>query len=319
MDCLVTKLKGVVSDTNLLPLGAMILHVSKQEDDSNNQMFELHIQTTEAQEIKVINGDSNLTLDSTMSSGWKNQFAVNSGYDNVFYCKNGNYDLLITNKYAITRLGKRDSNVDSRAISFDIDSLKYSKDLECIAQKPLVNLSGALSSLEGKTFGFLYLSGSEVTGDINTLNNIGVKTIDGICVINLQNLSNVTGNISSLTKSYDAAKILDLRNNGFQVNVEDVQRLFPNITELNIIGRNVSGSIDNFNLPVTIFRNFTTRITGSIENMVKAQRAAGRTTGTIDAGGDWASDISFNGGKSLNGILSWTETQITLGETTITA
>lgn len=71
MDCLITKLKGRVSDDTLPVLGRMYIGVLHQESPSSITQ-KLVITSSEAQTISVEGGESNLTLDESMSTGWTN-------------------------------------------------------------------------------------------------------------------------------------------------------------------------------------------------------------------------------------------------------
>lgn len=127
-----------------------------------------------------------------------------------------------------------------------------------------------------------------------------LNDIDGIEIIDLGQDSNdnhLTGNISSLVKT--GLKNVDLGGN--QSVTGDILS-FGNITTLeNIALRN-------------------TLVAGTIESFVAAQRAAGRTTGSVSGNSAGWGNVTFNGSTTnAKGAVSWTATTITMNGVTINA
>ena len=103
MDCLVTKLKGTVNDNSLLPLGGMFFKVVQNIDAQANQRT-LIFMTTKSTELSVVGGANNF-VSSDMVSNPKNTINVNA-YEGVnTYCKDGDYNILLKDKYSLLELG----------------------------------------------------------------------------------------------------------------------------------------------------------------------------------------------------------------------
>lgn len=140
---------------------------------------------------------------------------------------------------------------------------------------------------------------SSMSLDIAEIGN-KIRDIDGIENIFLgqDGLDNhLTGNISSLVKT--GIKNIDLGGN--QSVTGDILS-FGNITTL-----------ENIALRKTL-------VSGTIESFVAAQRAAGRTTGSVSGNSAGWGNVTFNGSTTnAKGAVSWTATTITMNGVTINA
>lgn len=332
MDCLVTKLKGTVNDSTLLPLGGMYINIIQQEEvTAYGQRLVLNV--SEAQTIKVENGEANLTTDSGMSSGWVSSYELTPNIDNTLYCKNGNYRILIPNKYSIRGIG-RWGNTDSRAISYNIDDLKYSANSLRLFNGSNAKIYGNLDSLAGKELVCAY-GLSNITGKISDVNNIKFKKESSLpCGIVLAASSAISGDLSELihTEYSDNVTIFKAFNNvdaslSPSGSIDSLASVFPNLTSIDFHGstlnkNRITGDIKNLTMPLTSMVIYHSNITGAIEDFVATQRLAGRTTGSCSNGGWWGNTITFKGSpisKATADTLSWTATQITCADETITA
>lgn len=256
MDCLITKLKGIVDDNSLLKLGEFRIELS---DFSNQAYFDLQsdVEQTISSENGLINNESN-TLRINASSP-------------TFFIENGkNVKLSIPNKYALTTFNI--PNIKNIKSSDGENELGIFK----IIEKKLVKLSVQYSSVEG---------------DISYLANF----------TNLVNL-----NIGASLLKGDIASISNLK----------ITSLWCHDLS------NLSGDFGAIRCPLEHFVTFGNGITGTFEEFVKTQRLAGRTNGSItdDTNNNFNEDaITFNGTNPEASTVSWTPTQITCGETTITA
>lgn len=86
--------------------------------------------------------------------------------------------------------------------------------------------------------------------------------------------------------------------------------------------RGLTGDITSLGSMTTLenLALYATNVSGTMESFVAAQRASGRTTGTITgSGGNWG-QVTFNGSRdNAKGAVSWTETTITMNGITIDA
>lgn len=325
MDCLVTKLKGTVNDNSLLPLGGMLIHVEQQEEQTA-EALQLNLSSSVAQTISVVGGMANLTLDSNMASGWVSSIELKAGdvYPrNVIYCKNGTYDILVPNKYALIRIGDYDAAMDSKAISVDIDDLKYSNDLHLLHLNSNLN-KGDLSSLQGKSFGLIEISSQNITGDINEfLENVTI--IDNISeskALTFRRAEGLYGTINP-SKNIDKLGTFSIGNaDNIIANIDTLLLKMPNLEKLGLYNcPQVTGNIGNVSLPLTSMTIYGTGVTGKIEDFVAKQRAAGRTSGTCSNGGWWGNTITFKNAQIAYGqdTLEWTPTTIKCMGESITA
>lgn len=302
MECLVTKLKGSVSDTSLKKLGELrILDIKKKESSSSNN---INITADEPVKLALSNGYF------TDSTGAEN-YGSEAEYSDVGTLKKYYYsddtDLSIVSKYSLI-------SVEVQAISGIIDGglkeFSYCQSLKGInipnmigTQGDIEDLSslislqtiilpptakGNLSSLENfKNLVQFVLYNSELTGDISVF-----KELSKIASISISN-TKVSGDISSLAN-------------------------LASLTSFAGSGTAVSGSINSLKCPLERL-SITPNMTGSIEEFVKSQRSAGRTTGSLQCTSTGWNNITFNGATPEDTTITWTSTQITCGETTITA
>lgn len=331
MDCLITKLKGRVSDDTLPVLGRMYISVSQQESPSSATQ-KLVITSSEAQTISVEGGAENLTTDESMSSNWVSSIDLVPNLETTVYCKNGDYKIIIPDKYSITRIGKWDSNINSAAISLNIDDFKYSNGFKGIFLGSGAHIYGDLSSMKGKPINLL-ASLNNITGKISDINNICWATWTGYIGIIINGESILTGNLSDLTHTEysDVVTRLSLQRNNKDFNIAgDISVLgtvFPNLTYLNLSGvsmnvNNITGNIEDLTMPLETLVIYNSNIEGSIESFVATQRAKGRTNGSCSNGGWWGNKITFKGSaptKNTIDTLTWTSTQITFCDETIDA
>lgn len=251
MDCLVTKLKGIVNDDSLYGLGE--IRISKSYADEFTQIGQsFRIAFIKDATIRII-GDGYFT-DSTGSSNNGKTIECTANTAVNFYVSNGNFEIALSDKYSIVYLGL--SKADEATGSYNYNKTK--------------NIVGNLDALKYCT---------------------NMKTfVAGI-------ISNIQG---------------DLKILGY----------LPSLRTLDISQTKISGNISVLKCPLESLNiDRCANIIGSVESFVAAQRGAGRTTGSckLNVGSD--SPITFDGSKldNSNNSLSWTSSQITIGEKTITA
>ena len=176
-----TKYPSAVNNDNLLRIGEMRIHISG--DNREKPFFMAFDKNTE---LEII-GDGYFTDDTyTQNLGKKTSYPANSS--NYLYLSNGNYDVAILNKYAITYLSGGKNNT----ASLDIDSLKYSTNITSISiSGPLT--TGDLSSFSGLSeLTYLNISVPLITGDLSSLSGLNELTV-------IELSSKITGDVSSLS------------------------------------------------------------------------------------------------------------------------
>ena len=233
-----TKYPSAVNNDNLLRIGEMRIHIS-----GDNKEKPLYMTFNKNTELEII-GDGYFT-DSTYTQnlGKKTSYPADSG--NYLYLSNGNYDVAILNKYAITYLSKG-QNVTA---SLDIDSFKYSTNITFISiGGPLT--TGDLSSLSGLSkLSTLDINGTSVTGDLSSLSGLSELT-------NIDLSSKITGDVSSLSSLTKLTRLTQFNvDTGYGIH-GDFSYLGPKVQYVAswsllsgswTAGRRTSGNIISFN------------------------------------------------------------------------
>lgn len=181
-NCLVTKLKGVVDNDNLVKIGEYKMHISLASAIAN---------------AKIAGNDGTITIlgNNNYYFTQKGQQVKTISYSNtVFTWPAGEYDVLFTNKYGIT--------ICEGVTGFDLDVLSFSKGLTYIGSQS--NARGDLSFLKDKhltaglainSTSFTYNRG--VTGSLSSIapavKNVNVMLISTSIVGDIASLGN-TGN-----------------------------------------------------------------------------------------------------------------------------
>lgn len=207
-DCLVTKLKGVVDNDNLLKIGEFIININAQEVDTHSNMLCLSGATS----VRVI-GDGLIALnDNTPNT--KN-VTLSPGNEYITF-GSGIYKLAVASKYDLysyTEASKYSKNYSWQAI-VNLEDLVYAQDSIEIACSALsiANKYAPLSKLKNKKT--IYISGgnSELGGRDN---DILIANISELAGGNIQKLglfaqNTITGNINDLGTCLNLIR-LDLR------------------------------------------------------------------------------------------------------------
>lgn len=280
MDCLITKLKGAVNDDSLLKLGELRLKITSISGENSQSIRVGTLTEGVTLSLKIIGGGHFTDLDGSENYGTTKDVTTAE----TLYISNGNYYLSITSKYELSNL----SVLTDMDIVGGLEELKFSDKLISLSLEGS-DVSGDLSLLSGFTNLYnLYLTSSQVTGNISSLSGL-----TKLQTLNMSELLGVEGDIS-------------------------VFQNMASLQTLNLYHTNVTGNISSLKSPLNTLSINGLNLTGTIEGLVTAQRSAGRNTGSIQTYG-WPSAITFNGDAPENNTISWTSTQITCGDTTITA
>ena len=208
--CLVTKLNGVCTNDRLLKVGEFRMKISRVSSP-NNKTQGLMLESSAPIKLNII-GDGYFT-DSTLSNNLGKEIDV-TGAQNVFF-SNGDYDISILNKYKICRIQTGANGVqfvesDQQNKSFDIDGLKFSKDMITIDTNSK-GVSGNLSSLESLTkLDRINIYGSSIYGDISALRNLTALTSLDIRNTNLSGDISALRNLTALTNSLNLSGLLNI-------------------------------------------------------------------------------------------------------------
>ena len=320
MDCLVTKLKGIVNNDTLLPLNGMFIKVVSNYDQnlSNSQRYLFLLSKNDIQ-VSVVGGDNNFTTNSDLTTGEKNTITVNSVSGTGAYLKKGNYTLLVSDKYSLTSIGELTNEVNG--LSFNINDLKFNDGFPNIYANIVYNdIEGDLSILAGKTIQN-FKAGSKITGNIEVINDINWE--NNYCVFNVFSRERlITGNIANLSVNNKIAVFGINSQTKVTGSLSTISDKFPNLSQLIVQNSNITGDIGDITSPIIFMGVYNCPgISGTIEDFVATQRSHGRNTGTCDNGGAWDNNVTLNGNPINNGSNSftWTASQITCGDITVNA
>lgn len=264
MECLVTKLKGTVDDTSLLKMGEMRLKKSRVSS-WNDRAQSFVIAFNEPVTLSII-GDGYFTdKEGTANKG--KDLSISAGSSVDVYVSNGDFEISIPNKYALSRFnfnsGESDDTLDAemnKSKSFDVASLNYSHALAYLS----LYSTGAYGDARGWNFPMLenvYLGNSDIVLNTKALGtfklvkevNAGKLNIDGdiselsgLTAIQILNLSetDINGDVASLS-DLDKLQVLMLNNcASVYGNLSSFVKL-TKLTRLSISYTGVTGSIDS--------------------------------------------------------------------------
>lgn len=258
--CLVTKLKGSVSDSSFKKIGEMRIKFGVSKT-ANKQTRGLSMMFSKDVKLEII-GDGYFTDETITENKGKTYSATAWGSGHMVYISNNSVELSISDKYSLVSIATYDgqknqwSTFDPKEISFDIDDLRYSSSLDSLKLRG-TSTYGDLSSLAANTsLKYLDLQGTGVKGDVANLKNkanmthlflLGNSFYGDIASLSskakLEYLTitspNVSGDISSLSKSVKLVS-LDLTFTGISGDFTSLKNC-SNMTSIS--GERLSGDL----------------------------------------------------------------------------
>lgn len=195
-DCLVTKLKGVVNNDNLLKVGEIRLNVAWNDTSAANASF--YIRSSENVTVKV-NGTGIGGNPGALNS---NTYLLNANATARLYITNDVTEVFVDNKYSLVII----SVANNLNISTTVDDIKYSNigDLGNIGLAGDIGDLAALASLVK-----LNVFGDNLYGNIERLSNHVFSQFDVSSLL-------ITGNINNMV---DAFKNINRLNFGVSPNI----------------------------------------------------------------------------------------------------
>lgn len=162
------------------------------------------------------------------------------------YCLDGDYDVVITNRYKITLLEAW--NQKEMVWALDIAKLSYCVDLENLRFEPGFNgCFGDISSLGESTklklvkFGVTY-TGKNVFGDIGVFSNMkSINTID------FKDITGITGKLSSLNELISLSVL--------SINESSVTGTFENFVKAQCNAGRISGGLKSWHTKANVTLN----------------------------------------------------------------
>lgn len=214
MKCLVTKLQGVVNNSNLLKIGDMPIYVRKSNDAKASQ-YKLTIKTLKDSKVEII-GDGYFTDEGMVTNKGK-IISIPANTSTTLYFSNGDYEARVSNKYDIVMFNlTEDGSANNNFLSINLDDLRFSYNLTNLTLSNSKSY-GDIKNLQGKdNIRTVYLSNTNVTGDakaisINNLTTLYIKSDNisydisnlagttKLSAVNFADTSLQTGNLSNLS------------------------------------------------------------------------------------------------------------------------
>lgn len=195
-NCLVTKLKGISNNPELLRLGEMRIKIKKVDNPTDHtQGFSIAV--TKPITLEIV-GEGYFT-DRTLLENKGKTLTLNSNITNSVWVSNNDVTIAILDKYSLKSLfcyyDGEGSGVYSENISINISDLDYSVNMNLI-YLPNSQAYGDISALKSLSkLSDINLSNTQVYGDISalkSLTNLRAFTLGG-------KKSNLIGDLSSLS------------------------------------------------------------------------------------------------------------------------
>lgn len=271
-NCLVTKLKAVVNNPDLLKIGEFRIHVSSIANPTTNTQG-IQIGLSDTVEAYIINGEGHFT-DSTLTQDLGQHITMQLGTNN-YYVSNGDFDISIMNREKINRFMFMEAfSTNHRHMSFDVglmnimsnltfvnvsnsgvygrieEGLKNKTALERFYASSCSSLAGDLSAFSNNDYiKHLYLNGTNVTG---TLESIGACT--ALINIDFTENSGISGNIGALGNAVNMTSIS--MNNCRQVGGDIIGiKDLTSLTTLNVANTLCTGSLSALRAYLTNLTN----------------------------------------------------------------
>lgn len=202
-----------------------------------------------------------------------------------------------------------DSATSIQTIFVDNSSNEVKKAIICISNKYILN--NVIFNSSAITAGARIYTETYIGESSDWLNITNLRSADS-------NSNPLIGTVLDLVGMYDATTIsVDEQNDV----TTDAYANFTKLTNISLTSK-VSGDIIKLG-KLTAATNFAfgnSKCSGTIESWVQAQRANGRTTGSVTGNSGNSSNVTFNGSTAnAKGSVSWTATTITMNGITIDA
>lgn len=196
-NCLVTKLKDTVENSNLPVLNTLIIDVKSNAGYSSN-MSSIMFKASEALVIKTTGSGYFATTFAGLDdpSERLTELTVNANTNQRLYFYNGNYQIYVNNKYTLTELTFYNSaGHASQVFSFDLEDIEYSRGITSI--RTYGTAKGDISKLSKMTdLVILNLTLATLTsGNVNSL-----EALSKLETIQFYGCQNISGSIEYLAK-----------------------------------------------------------------------------------------------------------------------
>ena len=301
--CLVTKLNGSISNSDILRIGEMRVHYNKVSVPSDKTQG-FNIGVTNPVVLEII-GEGYFT-DKTLTENKGKTLTLNAGTNNI-WVSNNELEVAILNKYDLTTVTGTytETGIGTENKSLNIEDFKYSKSLTSIFLS-YTKASGDIASLKNLTaLNYLQCYNTQVSGDIASL-----KNLTALKIISLNN-TQVSGDIASL-KNLTALTYFTISNTQVSGDIASLKNLTALIS-IDLVNVKVSGDIGELatltNLQSLSIINTASPVTGNVgklSTLTKIKEMVlkyGKFTGDIATLADTCRYISFQ--NNIGTTITW--------------
>ena len=264
-NCLVTKLKGIVDNDSLIPLGAMKVRINPISAIMHEYANCLKVQVNDT--IRVVSKGGKFGLHPNSFTDTDREFSANPGTYYFFFENTSTaYDVFIYNKYAITSFEISPgvaANVE-RSVSADLSTIAG------LTALTTFSISNTLS--EGDISGFkassnltlFIIDGTNAQGHLSAFSN--KASLTALAMGNTR----VSGNISEIAASHNIAT-LNVSNTFVTGTVEQIVSQHPNMNALYLYNTAITGSINSLSACTNLRHAYFggTQVGGSIEGFAR--------------------------------------------------
>lgn len=281
-NCLVTKLNGSVNNDLLPAVGCFIIHVTKQANPTQaTQKFDFGPESSNkfSFKIEVIQKDKGYfaenyadTIDGGTVANRKTEWTTTLA-NRTIYFKNDDFDVIVTNKYNLSRL------IFGASQSIERDAIEYSLSLRTLTYRSAVN---DLSWLKG----------------LSLLQDVALSSSTG----NTSNLQNSIQNFSCLSCDIEG-NVSDFKEMTSLQSIQITRELSSGNPD------NFTGALDELG-SIASLRSFDVRdynVTFDVGSFVTKQIAAGNTTPNVVAVDGCVGITGFAGSTTFRGQSVGTE------------
>lgn len=262
--CLVTKLKGVVDDDSFKRYGEV--RVSYTEVDTPTAASQgISLQFSKTVTLEIV-GDGYFT-DKYLQQNLGKTLAVAADTDTDIYSSNGNYQISISDKYAITRFRTFPVEYQSEATAeiqsnktFSINDLRYAEGLQVVMSNSK-NTTGAIVNITNKVISTISLGNTAVVGSLTNL--VFPKTLTTLIL----SKTLVEGTVNVLCECTNLRTIII--NDTAVVGRIDMLSELTELTSVNLANTKVKGAVSSL-VKLTKLENidfFGTQVSGTISDI----------------------------------------------------
>ena len=244
-NCLVTKLKGVINNSNLKKLGVLRFEVDVTSIKRTNR---IHCNINNYCKFTIVSGPKDGQIVKAGSSEALDipkgtEFFLDNSLDIYYFSKIGKYVIEITNKYNITIFKI------THDVSILLDDMKYFNTLQEIEltgknvignfnDLPISNMT--YMKLNNKIDNINFVSAGTIVGDISKIANTSMATII------LENCDGITGDLSSLSSHSTLNTISISRSRKITGKISDITSI-PHLSNFQCSDNKlITGSLADF-------------------------------------------------------------------------